>query len=63
MGGCRMAGRIGVDCANRAENANDLPVGEVVSTRGDGAGVLPENYYDGAESVRHGEHDAIIGAD
>ncbi len=48
--------------ANHAEKANDPPAREVVSTRGVGAGVLPENYYDGAKFVRHGFHTAIIGA-
>jgi hypothetical protein len=42
-----------------AEKANDPPSGRVVSTRGDVAGVLPDEYYEGAKVGSHRVHSAI----
>lgn len=41
---------------SRAEKANDLPIWEVVSTRGEWAGVLPENYYEQVQDALGGVH-------
>jgi len=51
----------GVDGRKLVGKSKRPPGWEVVSTRGVWAGVLPENYYEGAGCVAHGIHTDSIG--